>query len=101
DLPIQEFQSPSVEQLIASTTRSVFVQIPRLGEELGRAELLGQPVLVFAAERGSNVCKQFFRLWYALDEEAAEEARKWGVSELADRIVLLAVDTTHGNGGVD
>jgi nucleotide-binding universal stress UspA family protein len=65
----------------------------RLEAELGRAELLGQNVLVLAAASESMVCRQFFRAWYGLGEPNVEGAR--GLTEVANQFVLLAVDTTR------
>jgi hypothetical protein len=96
DVAARESQSSSVELAITNATRNGSVPATGLLEgELGRAELLDQRVLVFAAASESQMCRQFFGLWYSLDEQNAEEAPNRGVSELANQFVLLALDTTR------
>jgi hypothetical protein len=89
-----ESQPLAVEQVIANATRNGSAT-GLLEGELGRAELLGQRVLVFAAASESQMCRQFFGLWYSLDEQKTEEAGKSGLAELANQFVLLALDTTR------
>jgi hypothetical protein len=89
--------TPTLDQVISHAMRNTYSQVGRLEGELGRAELLGKPLLVFATESASDVCRQFFQLWCALDEQGAEAGQNRELVELGEQFVLLAVDATRIN----
>ncbi len=93
DLVPREAQQPSLEQIIASVTRSSYSPTGRMETALGQADLLGQRVLVFASASASDVCQRFFTLWYGLNEPPQNPA----LAELINQYILLALDTTPMN----
>jgi hypothetical protein len=91
DLSPRDSTPPPLDQLIAGATRSTYVQTGRLEAALGQADLLDQRVLVFAAGSASEICEQFFTLWYGLDEPSLNQALR----DASSQFVLLALDSSQ------